>query len=195
MKHFLPFLAIFLLLLSFSGGSKKSEADSRYLVSALGIDFQDKKAQISIETLITGSEGNSEQKVFSATGPTPKKALENLKRSLAKPLSFEHCGVVVLDGHFSSEKLPAALKFCKGLKALNLSAHIIKTENAKKLVSCKPISTTSVGYDIMGILEINRKNEKSRFYEIKTDLLENKKPTLPEFKVTKDKFFLNPEGN
>ncbi len=185
MKKIISLFLCFVTLFSLCGCGGKSDADSRYLVTGVGLDFTKSKVNLSIELLVVGEEESTQKQVFSSSGNTATAAISNIKKSLAKGLSFEHCGVIAVNEYGSEKQLDAVLDFCKTYRDINLSVHIISAKNAQKLLESEPISNVAVGYDIMGILSQQGKSyeKQSRFYEVRAQLLNRGKAELPYFKA------------
>ncbi len=197
MKKVLALLLIFLLVLSLCGCSLHPESDNRYIVSALGFDFKENgQINLTVEALVVGTKETAatEKMTFKSSGGTPEKALKGLEAQLSKRLTLEHCGVVALGGKIVTQNYNKILSFCRNERSLNLAVFLVCTENANRLLGLKSVSTAAVGFDIMGILELNlKKNGKlhSRFYELEAQRLEGKKSIyLPFLKTENKKFFL-----
>ncbi len=151
----------FLLLLC---GCEKTGPE--YLVSSIGFDGDGGKYSVSFETIIINSE-NTEQtlKVLKGEGETIQQAVKEIDRQCTQPLLLAHCGVIIIGDGISSEQFSNIKKYCYDRDPITLSAFFIKSKNAGKLLSAKPLSSACVGYDIMGLIKQN-KHFKNRFFEV-----------------------------
>ena len=185
------FTAIMLVILTgalLCGCSSGYEADSSFIVSAVGFDASAGGFSVSVETLVTESgQDGPKAAVFTGEGATPDGAISEILCLLPKNLAFDHCGTVVLGDGLSKKDFSDIMEFCRKKSSLNLAVLLVCAENAKKLLSGNPPSSYSVGYDVMGILEQNCRKNKidygNRFYELENRMGETDKIMLPFFSL------------
>ncbi len=159
MKRF--FLSLLLVL--FLCGCEKRGPE--YLVSSIGFDKQNDNYKVCFESVIINSEDTKQTvKLLKGEGNTLKGAINQIKKQCTQPLLLSHCGVLVMGENISQNELSDIARFCVKNEEITLSSFLIKTENAEKLLSVKPVSSLTVGFDIMGLLEQN-KNYKNRLFE------------------------------
>ncbi len=152
-----------LLVLLLCGCEKRGP---EYLVSSIGFDKQSDKYKVCFESVIINSEDTKQTvKLLKGEGETLKSAINQIKKQCTQPLLLSHCGVLVIGNSISGNELSDIANYCVEHKEITLSSFIIKTENAEKLLSVKPVSSLTVGFDIMGLLEQN-KRYKNRLFEL-----------------------------
>lgn len=167
-------IAVLLMLFLCGCGGEQSE----YLVSSMGFDYKNDLYQVYFETVVVNTENKNQiLKVLSGRGETIEKATQMIKKQCTRPLLFSHCGVIITNSNMPREKFLEVCDFCYKTEEITLSAYFIKAENPKEIFAIKPISSVSVGYDIMGILKQN-KNYKNRFFEIINSNYKTKLPTI-----------------
>lgn len=185
MKKLLPL--IFVLLTLCGCQSEKNE----YLISGIGFDTKDDKFLVSLEAVIINSE-NTEQEltVFTMLAHDVESAIRKMDQKSTQPLLLSHCGVIAIGETVGQKQLEEIYEFCYKQRDITLSAVVVKTDNAKELLSRKPISSVSVGYDVLGLLKTysksSGKNLKNRFFEV----YHNKTSNLPKIILQKEGYFL-----
>lgn len=177
-------LLIFLIFCSLCGCQKESP---EYLISSIGFDNKNGDLTVCLEAVIINSE-NTEQslKVLKSTARDVELALKEIKRQATQPILLSHCGVIVIGESVTEKQLKEIYNFCFSEKEITLSALVVKTASAQKLLSLKPVSSASVGYDIMGILRENPK-VKNRFFEVYSA---KKNIMLPKIIIENEGFLL-----
>lgn len=184
MKKFFLCLVISLLLCS----CKK--ANPEYLVSAIGFDYKTGQYKVSFEAVISNSETNNQEvKVISGSDKTIKKAISEIKRQSTQSLLLSHCAVLVIGENINDKRFDEICDFVLDNKQITLSTILVKSKNAKKLLTQKPISSVAVGFDIVSLLEQNNKSSdlKNRYFEV---MANGNKPKLPEIALKKEGYYL-----
>lgn len=155
---------IVLCFLLFLCGCEKNEPE--YLVCAMGFDYANGKYMVCFETVVMNSENTKQElKLFEAVASSPQKAAEKINKQCTQPLLLSHCGVIAVSDDMPFEQFLKVCDFCYGKEEITLSAFFVKSNSPKALLSVKPLSSVSVGYDIMGLLKQN-KHYKNRFFEV-----------------------------
>lgn len=164
MKRIL-FCVLLMLLLC---GCEKTGPE--YLVSSMGFDVEGDSYKVCFESVIINSE-NTEQTVrlLKGEGKTVKAAVEQIDRQCTQPLLLSHCGVLAIGDSVSKSQLRQIGDFCYSQEQVTLSAFFVRTENAEKLLSVKPVSSTCAGYDIMGLIKENKRYDNRLFEVINKD--------------------------
>lgn len=182
-KLIIPILCILLLC----GCENKPQ---EYMITAIGVDYDKGLYTVSFEALIINTE-NEEQELKVITGKerTLLKAVEEIKKQNTLPLMLSHCGVVAVGDGISREKLKGIMRFAKEQGDITLSVQFLKTENANELLSGEPISSASVGYDLMSMMktanEVDDKSLKNRLFEI----CESESPSLPKIEKNEKGYY------
>lgn len=192
------------VFLFFSAGcSKKTSSKEKGLesmVTAVGFGKIDDKYSIHIEAVTVNSEEatETEKKVSLITGKgeTLDAAFTDATTKNARTFMFSHCGVAVLSNDISPKYLRDIFRFLYKRKEINLSLRFVSTQNAELLLSCEPLSSVAVGYDIIDAINrqisFNGTNYKNKFYEIEAL---RKEPvnifSVPDFKVEENNFSNN----
>lgn len=170
----IPYLIALSLLIFILSGCSVREAVSmerqEYLVSALGIDVRGSQFILSVESLVVNSEDTQEDKkriVLCGEGADLNTAIKNAKKTATMDLNFSHCGVIAISDRLSAEQISQALEFCYQKSQINLSALFVLTRNSRQLLEGEPVSSVSVGYDIMSMLQGRKEqNYRNKFYQI-----------------------------
>lgn len=186
MKKVLLVLPIFLCLC----GCQKTEPE--YLISAIGFDNNGGMLNTCFEAVIINSETQSEElKIIEVQGETVEECVKNLSRKCTQGYLLSHCGVLVIGQSVTERQLNGIYDFCFKEPDITLSVLLVETENAKSLLSNKPVSTISVGYDIMGVIKQYGENKnvsfKNRYFEI---IAQGGKPTLPKIQPLSEGYYL-----
>ncbi len=152
---------VFLLLLC---GCEKRGPE--YLVSSMGFDKEGEMYKVCFEAVIVNSEDTKQAvKLLKGRGKTLQGAVDEIDKQCTQPLLLSHCGVLVLGESINRKELNEITKYCVKGNEITLSAFLVLSENAEKLLSVKPVSSVTVGFDIMGLLEQN-KPYKNRLFEL-----------------------------
>ena len=162
-------VVICLIFLIFLCGCQNSKPE--YLISSIGVDTENGLFNVCFETVIINSESPQQNlKLIKGSGDTLKKAVLEITRECTQPILLSHCALIAIGESVTENQLNQILDYCYDKDEITLSAFFIKTENAEKLLSQKPVSSVCVGYDIMGLIEqyskLQNKNPKNRFFEV-----------------------------
>lgn len=163
-KIFLTLLLAVLLC-----GCQKSNPE--YLISSIGFDSQDGELGATFEAVIINSEKNEQtRKLITAKGETVGEMLESARSQCPQAINISHCGVLIIGQTVNENQLQGIYDFCFEDNDITISTFFVKTENAQKLLLAEPVSSVCVGYDIMGILEQYKTQQKAklnnRYFEI-----------------------------
>lgn len=163
-----------------------------YLISSIGFDNKDGQINTCFEAIVINSETEDQEvKLFEGKGKTVQEGIEKIKRQCTQDFLLSHCGVLVVGESITKGQLDSIYEFCFNEENITLSARFVKTENAKELLSQKPFSTISVGYDILGLIEQYSQNQnkkiKNRYFEI---MAKDKKVSLPKITINKEGYYL-----
>ncbi len=154
-------LVLFMLLLC---GCRKTGPE--YLVSGIGFDLENDRYKICFEAIIINSEEPEQTiRLLKGEGETIEEAVAQIDRQCTQPLLLSHCGVLVIGEEVNRARLREIGDFCYSRDEITLSAFFVRTKNAQKLLSVKPVSSACASYDVMGILREN-KPYKNRFFEV-----------------------------
>ena len=146
-----------------------------YLVSAIGVMETERGFSLCAEEVIINTEKNEQSlRLIKGEGETLEEAVEKIKSQSVQPLLFSHCGVIAIGQGVADATLKEVCEYAIKSREITLSAYILKTENPIKLLSAKPVSSLSAGYEIMAFLRQNS-SYRNRLFELaakdyKTDL-------------------------
>ncbi len=196
-------LVLSLVLLLFACGCSLKDAvfaeASEYIVTAIGFDKEEDNIKITMEALIINSEdAEAENKLVALTGSaaTIEKALQGIYIKTAQPLMLSHMGVIAIGDSISADGFKEICDYCYRTDEISVSAMMISVEDASVLFSCPPVSSVTVGYDIMSMLksQSNRTGMsfKNRFFEVEAlREMPAKITAVPFFEVSEESFFYN----
>ena len=172
-KFFLIFALAFLLC-----GCQKTGPE--YLVSGIGFDSKDGKYNVCFETIIINTENTAQTvRLLKGERDTVKNAVRQINAQCTQPLLMAHCGVVVIGEDITYNQLKEVGDYCYNEDEITLSAYFVRTDNAEKLFSLKPISSASVGYDVMGLVKRNKRFNNRVFEVVNSDY----KATVPRISI------------
>ncbi len=182
-------LLIFPLLILLCGCR---QTQPEYLISSIGFDNAGGQLKTYFEAIIINSETEGQQvKLIEGSGKTVKEAMEQVERKCTQGLLLSHCAVLVIGDSVTQKQMNNIYDFCFENPDITLSAFFVETENAKKLLSAQPLSTISVGYDILGLIRQYSENEKikikNRYFEI---MALDKQVTLPKITLKEEGYYL-----
>lgn len=191
------FFAILLLFL-LSGCRSVTTENGSFLISAIGADMQGDNVLVSVEAVVVNSADSDsppQNIVYKAEGKDFKSALKSIGFKTSKPLDFSHCAIIVLSDNLKENVKNDIYDFCRKEKEITVSVGFVETENANKLLSLKPWSEISVGYELAVMLETQyRENNitfNNRFFEIENARLKGDSGNIkPKFIIDKDSFYL-----
>lgn len=171
-KKIICLLLILLALVSLCACSS-SEADGRFIVSAIGADSDGEQIILSVQTIEIG-EGDFDEppevKVLTSSAKSPEGALKKLKAKSIKPLNFDHCAVMLCSSELTAEHFIKMRELCMQRKDINLAITVCVTENCRRILETEKSTGFSSGYDVAVLIESymkqNGKKFKCKFYEI-----------------------------
>ena len=144
-----------------------------YIVSAFGFDGEKGKIKITAEAIVINNDDLTEDKttrLFLGEGKTVAEAYEKMIFPATQPLSLGHSAVAIIGSNLSSKQLDDVFSFLKGQEKINISIMLCTADSSLEVLECKPISSVTVGYDIMSMIEVNEEKRgtlfKNRFYEV-----------------------------
>jgi hypothetical protein len=79
------------------------------------------------------------------------------------------------------------MKYCKENRHITHSVQFLKTDNPEKLLKTEPISSISVGYDLVSLIRTQKTNFKNRLLEI----YKNPSPVLPKLNLTEKGYYFD----
>lgn len=202
MKRLLSILIVICLCATISGCSAKEAIASdkqEYIVSALGFDNDGSEILMILEAIAVNSDDLTLQKqslLITGTGKTAAEAFAEIIEKTTQPLMFSHCAVIVVGKELSGKQLENIFDFCYEKDEINLAAMFVTAEKSRKLLSCKPLSSVAMGYDIVTMAEVFGEERgiifENLFYEIESARNKEMKTfSIPFFKVVDKKFSLN----
>ena len=132
-------LLSFVLMLFLCGCEKTGP---EYLISGIGFDNNNQTYKVCFEAVVINTE-NTEQsvKLLKGEGKTVEEAVKEIDRQCTQPLLLSHCGILAIGENISQEQFSKICKYCYNIEEITLSAFFVKTDNAEKLLSVKPISS------------------------------------------------------
>ncbi len=171
------FFIMFIIMLCLCGCEKKGP---EYLVSGMGFDKVEGIYNVCFETVIINSEDTKQSvRLLKGKGTSLESAVEEILNQCTQPLLLSHCGVLVLGDTITVDELENIAKYYVKGEKITLSAFLVRTENAEKVMNIEPISSVSVGYDIMGLLEQNKEYKNRLFETVNSDY----KVLLPKISI------------
>ncbi len=178
MKRFFLLLLAFCLIFSLCGCSLKetvSHHRQEYIVSAIGFDSENALLQLSLEAIIINTENadaEKELKLIKGSGKTVTEAMTDALKTTSQPLMLSHCATVVIGETVDRRHFSEIMNFCRSKEKITLSAMLISTANAAKLLSCKALSSVAIGYDVISMTEQLSEHTgilfKNRIYEVES---------------------------
>ena len=157
-----------------------------YLITTIAIDYDGGLYTVWYEAIITNTEKSDQKReVISARGFTYKEAMREIEKQATEGLILSHCGVVIVGDGVTRTKLGGIMRYCKEHGDITLSIQFLRCGNIEKLLKTDPISSISVGYDLVSMLKTQKSNEKTRLFEI----YKNQNPILPKIKLTEKGYY------
>lgn len=164
------------ILIFFLCGCSAKEAvaaeKAEYMVTAIGLDNEFSGLKFMVEAVIVNSDDLTNEKqsrLIEGSGDTVKEAYYSLTEKLTQPLMFSHTGVIVIGDGVKPYQLEELFDFCYEMDEINLAAMFLGCDNAKRLLSCKPLSSVAVGYDLMSAVQVTSEERgvvfKNLFYQ------------------------------
>jgi hypothetical protein len=157
-----------------------------YLVTAIGADYNSGLYTLYFETVITNTEKEGQKReILTAKGRTLLETFKKIDKQATLPLLTSHCGVVAVGKGISRTKLLGIMRYCKENRDIPLSIQLIITDNPEKLLKTEPISSISVGYDLVSMMRKTDKTLKNRLFEI----YKSQSPVLPKITLTEKGYY------
>ena len=157
MKKFC-FILLTVLIFAFYGSTGYREIDRGYLVTAIGVLKENDNTTVLIEAMSSSdvSDKRNNRVVLSGSGENTKKAYENLRVSLVKPLYFEHLGTVIFDADIGDDS-----DLLEEIPNLNYGVYVVQTDNVKTLFE-NATPNGVLGYDIIGLIKNHNKERDNK---------------------------------
>ena len=182
-------LVILFLILFLSGCTFNNQSESEYLFTSLGFDIENGEYKVTAEAVVE----NGENLILTGKGETAKKAFSEISRQSTEGLFFSHCGLLAVGDTVSKTEFKRICEHLLKLK-LTLSALVVKTKNANALLSKEVKTNVAVGYEVMGLVEHNKKDRKkpvtNRFFNVAAKVLEDKKVNIPVITTIESGYYL-----
>ncbi len=174
-----------------------SNDSQEYIVSSVGFDEGENKVEIVMEILVVNADDmneGKEKRIFEASGKTVKEAYYKLISNTTQPVTLTHNGIVAIGKSIKSERFKELLEFCSREPQFNVGTMFVYTEDCRKLLNKNPLSSISVGYDILSMLEVLSSQTgvklNNKFYEIRSILKKkNKTFYIPIMKYQGEEFY------
>ncbi len=184
-KIFIAFLCFVLLC----GCSQKPQ---EYLISALGVDYDKGLYTVSFEAVIINTEIDEQKReIVSGVGRTLIDAVAEIEKQTTQKIILSHCGIIAVGSGITRTKLKGVMRFCKEHPDITLSVFFVKTENAAKLLGVKPLSSISVGYDLMSMIKTAKNDKKLTHKNRLFEICENESPILPIISPTEKGYYFD----
>lgn len=177
-------LIILLLPLMLCGCEQKPRG---YLITAIAVDYSGGYYTVWCEAVITNTEkADQKREVLTYKARTFPEAVKGVENQSTEPFILSHCGVVVVGKGITRTKLRGVMRYCKENRDITLSLQFLRCDEVEKMLDIEPISSISVGYDLVSFQKTQAPNEKNRLFEI----CENLNPILPKIKLTEKGYFI-----
>lgn len=174
-KKIICFLIALFFILTLSGcrGGVYRQPDQQYLVSGIAFKKDLNKITAFVETVVVNTESTKQgvsRHIFSASGDSVEVSMLNLSGKISKPLLFDHCGIIAIDENLNAEQFEQIIDYCQANEEINLATYMVSSPFADTLFTCEPVSTLTVSYDIMGVIDrveyLNGIKFHNRYYEV-----------------------------
>ncbi len=195
MKRIILILSCFIIC--FCSGCT-AQSSGKYIVSAIGISRNGKELNVLVEAVTVNFEDadrDIQNIIFKGSAKNVGEAFLTAYNKSARPLSLEHCAVIILDDTLSKEDIRKTFIFCENRAEIPRAVAFVRTKSSEELLKAKPYSSVAVGFDIVSVLatqfEKKQVEFKNRYYEIfETVLQADRFKALPEFAVSEEKIYL-----
>lgn len=201
MRKTIAFILCVTILLSLCGCSLSDAVageKQEYIVSAFGFDHEGKQIKMLVEAIVVNTDELSSEKetvLIEGVGEAPQEAMALILSQITQPLTLGHNAIIAVGEKVTASQFDSIIDFCKSNEQINLSAMLVSCKSAKELLSCEPLSSVAVGYDVMSMVEVaeNRGTVFSnRFFEVLAMLTKPLKSfTLPFLEVKEKAFSLS----
>lgn len=157
-----------------------------YLVTAIAADYDGGLYTVYYEAVIINTETSGQRReILTASGRTLLETVKAIEKQATLPLLMSHCGIVAVGNGITRTKLRGIMKYCKENRDITLSVQFIKIDNPEQLLKTEPLSSISVGYDLVSLIKTQNKNFKNRLFEI----YKNQNPILPKLSLTEKGYY------
>ncbi len=157
-----------------------------YLITAIAADYNGGLYTVYYEAVIINTENSGQKReILTASGRTLLETIAQIEKQTTLPLLMSHCGIVAVGKGITRTKLRGIMKYCKENRDITLSVQFIKTDNPEQLLKTEPLSSISVGYDLVSLIRTQKRNLKNRLFEI----YKNQNPILPELNLTEKGYY------
>lgn len=134
----------------------QSDKDKTIVTSAIGIDKQDDKYEITILAVIPkgSNDINSNLEIFSAEGESISEALDTISLDLGKKIGLAHCDSIIFSQKLMEENL--TLLFDYFIRTANLSTNptlVATPDSAKDLLSAIKSSNNLLDLSLKNIID------------------------------------------
>jgi hypothetical protein len=168
-------LVIILLVCIFllpSSLSQSSNNDTHLICVGLGIDLNTNgEFELSTQVIIPEETSSFKQKlqVYSATGESLHKCVQNLNMHVGKEPGLAHCTYVVVNENVLNGELLSCIDYLIRAYAINFNCAIIATDKtAKDILILSSSLNNSQGLEVPGLLDYNNDNIFSKRPNIET---------------------------
>ncbi len=163
-----------------------NQRPQEYLITAIAADYNGGLYTLYYEAVIINTETSGQKReILTAGGRTLLEAVEKIEKQATLPLLMSHCGIVAVGNGITRTKLLGIMKYCKENRDITLSVQFLRTNNPEKLLKTEPISSISVGYDLVSLIRTQKTNFKNRLFEI----YKNPSPVLPKLSLTEKGYY------
>ncbi len=198
-KSFFVVICLCACLCGCTGYEAVSNQKQEYIVSSLGFDLSAGELMLTVEALVVNSddiEESKENRIITARGDNVKDAFSKLKNGITQPLSLRHNGIIAIGSNIPPQSLEDVFEALTDDSLVNIDTMVISTENAHSLLSAKPISSVTVGYDILSMVEVVEKEKgitfDNRLYKISAVFQKQVKAfSLPFIAISQGKFYFD----
>lgn len=196
---FLSFILCFFLC-GCKNGNVFSAEEPEYMISAIGFEGEKTgEKTVFLEAIVINAEDPEADKktvTLKGNGKSLEECYKKAKEKAVQPINLSHCGVIILKENLAEDFFDDICDFCYDKDEINLAAFFIYAPDIKKLLELKPVSSISMGYDIMSRLssaeEITGTVYKNRFYQIESQ--RRKKKNDFDIPLLKDGILMRNEG-
>lgn len=184
----------FLSLSGCSGGNKFSAATHKYIISAIGFDKENGYLTVTLEAVAINSEetgDNSKRVIISGKSKKAYDAFKLAVTNAVEPIETGHCTTVVLGKNINGKCLETILSFLNEKQDINPAISLVSSDNAVKLLKTEPISSVSIGYDLLSMQSSISRQFNIKFENRLYNFLSEKEILLiPYFKISDKEFSL-----
>jgi len=168
-KIFILLLGLFIL----TGCSNYHELNDLAIVSAIGIEKEEEKFNVTLELYREVKEGNSakeESLTVSGVGKTIDEAINNSSLMSETLLYFSHIQAIIIDGNYAKEGISKMMDYLSRNTDFSFVSYVVVTEDKKpsEILKGKDLENEIIGKAIASIFNITEQNS-SNFVSNKYD--------------------------